>query len=372
MGQNKVLGPLSHLIGISGDMPFSVFTLCQFTKQLLTGDEDVTVFKLFANTLNNNGLSLVLKSGTSTGAANTATVRGHVAFGNSVVVPLKLSDNENIAVKLNVPMIISVIKDYGRLQVAFIDLGSKEYNKTVLIDKELGAHAPVVFSNTEMTINQTGNWGANIHAFACVAKALGDKDLSDWFTHYKSVMRQFDVEYQNLNNTLEEAQQATSCSFDTITCAACSGVKDWSNMSSIIAAGPTCMTAINAYCTRNPGSKRCECWNLNNPAYSTTCAPLRQLFQGNLKGECAPPPADKPKPSTNTTDSILATLVTPENIAAIGKVLNAKTECHPPPPPPPPLPPAECAPRTCKPKDKIKRDDDDIGFIQWLFGGGSK
>ncbi len=370
MGQNKIAGPLSHLVGISGDMPFSIFTLCQFTKQM-SRDEDVTVFKLFANTLNNNGISLVMKGGTSAGATNTLTIRGQIAFGNSVVLPLKSNDNENIAVKLNVPMMINVIKDYGRLQVSLIDVGSKEYNKTVLVDKELGAHAPVVFSNTELTINQTGNWGANMHTFACSARALGDKDLSDWFTHYKTLMRQFDIEYQNLNTTLEEAKQATTCTFDALTCAACSGVKDWSNMSSIMAAGPACMTAINAYCTRNPGSKRCECWNLNNPAYNTTCAPLRQLFQGTTASECKPPqePTDKQPPSNSKSD-ILTALITPENIAAIGKVLNpASGTCHPPPLPPPPPRRTSCPPRECK-KKKSDDDDDGGGFLSWLFGGG--
>lgn len=336
LGQNMLTGPLSYLMGINGDMAFSVMSMLQFTSDL-PETADACLFKLFANTVNNNGASLILKKGTH--VSNMIACECFLKLGNNISIQGKMNNSANILLQPRRPYLLTVVKDYGRVQMHLIDLGATTFAKTVLADTNVGSHEPIIFSNMDMTINDKANLNANIMTFSVFSRALTDGDMTDWYKHYAEILKQFDVAYVQMTQTLQQAQQATTCSFDEITCSACSGVKDWSNISEVLASSTTCQTAYDAYCTANPTKPRCECWNLNNPAYATTCASLRAAFSGQSPPSAplseekppvveAPAPVPSPAatcplpPSTLDSAQLIKSIVTPENIVAIGKAIS--------------------------------------------------
>jgi hypothetical protein len=392
LGQNTLTGPLSYLLGINGDMAFSIMLVCQFTghspvvssgrksspnnsdndtsvsigsdnddntntdygNNSMDNDsnsnnnnntDEASVFKIFANTISNNGISLAMRAGSP--VPNMVAAQCVLRLGKGLEVPCTLKNSTNILFQPRRPYLLAIVKDYGRLQVHCVDLGNpSEYRKEVLMDYSAGTLEPITFSNMDMSINESGNLGANILTFSIFARALSDSDLTAWHTHYTNTLKQFDASYRDMSETLRQAKAASSCGFDPSTCAACGGVKDWSNMSNILLAGPACLTAIDKYCTANPSSARCECWNLNNPAYATTCLPLRAAFAGTqvvpkaaletaraqARAEACPSassssaePHTKPpdaQTSGGSLDALVKTLVTPENIVAVGKAIS--------------------------------------------------
>jgi hypothetical protein len=343
LGTNTLTGPLSYTLGINGDMACSIFTVCQWNADIAS-DAEVSVFKLYANTANNNGLSLVLKPGDPT--PNMISMQAYVKVGKSISQQCKMNDSPNILVVPRTPYILTVVKDYGHLMVFLTNLSSVDFNTITLLDFSAGAVEPLVFSNTDMTINETANWSANMMAFACFSRALTDNDRTSWFAHYKENLRRFDANYMAMVSDLQAAQRLRSCPFDGPTCSACAATKDWSNMSSIIAAGPSCLKAIDIYCTANPTAPRCECWKMNDPSYTTAaCKALRDLFSGQPTQQKCPV---QPAPSTSVypprssqqhgenkvatgahttsqqvdTLQLLKSVVTPANIVAIGKAIS--------------------------------------------------
>lgn len=328
LGQNSLTGPLSYTLGINGDMAYSVMALCQFTADMAPGDAEAVLFKLFANTSGNNGASLVLKRSAAP-VSNMISCRMSLRIGSSIDIPCKQNSSADILLLPRRPYLLAVVKDYGRLQVYAVDVGAADVSKQVLLDHNVGTHEPIVFSNMDMVINPNGNMNGNIMSFGIYARALSDADLAEWFKQYSSLLKRFDASYVQMEQTLQQAQAATSCSFDAATCAACVAVKDWSNMSAILASGTPCLSAISAYCTANPTKPRCECWNLNNPAYATTCAPLRGAFAG-VTATPAPLPTPTPVPVMTCPDrkddaldatQLVKSIVTPDNIIAVGKAI---------------------------------------------------
>ena len=333
LGQNTLTGPLSYLLGINGDMAFSVMVLLQFTGEApLTSAaaSEASLFSIYANTRNNNGASLVIKAGDP--VANMVSCQCILRIGNSLEVPCQLKGSDSILFQPRKPYLLCVVKNYGRVQVHCVDLGSSEYVRESILDHNAGTMEPIVFSNTDMTLNDAGNLAANILTFGVFGRALTDSDLSDWYKHYNTQLKQFDPAYVKIATTLQTAKAASGCTFDAPTCAACSSIKDWSNMSNLLGAGKECLLAIDKYCTANPTAARCECWNLNNPAYATTCLPLRGAFAGKTlveestvkkgqdKAACA---AVTPQPHAALDPAaLIKTLVTPENIVAVGKAIS--------------------------------------------------
>lgn len=346
MGQNTLTGPLSYLMGINGDMAFSVMTLMQFTSDLPSDATEATLFKFYANTLNNNGAALVMRRGTP--VSNMISCECFLKIGNGIQLQCTMNGSGNVLLQPRRPYMLAVVKDYGRIQVCLVDMGAADFSRTTLLDTNVGSHEPLTFSNTDMTINDKANLNANIMTFSVFARALTDGDITDWHKHYSGILKQFDAAYVQITQSLQQAQQATSCTFDTVTCSTCSGVRDWSNMSDILASGgQPCLTAIDAYCSANPTQPRCECWNLNNPAYATSCASMRAMFSGQPlvappapgapaePAEAAPPPpscAAPPAPAVLDSAQLIKSIVTPDNIVAIGKAISeiqgAKSHHH--------------------------------------------
>ena len=68
LGTNRITGPLTHQLGLKGDQALTVFFVAQLTGDVPSkGNGSISLFKLFANTTGNNGVSLTLSNGVRVG-----------------------------------------------------------------------------------------------------------------------------------------------------------------------------------------------------------------------------------------------------------------------------------------------------------------
>jgi hypothetical protein len=299
LGSNTLTGPYSHQLGISGDMAFSVFVLCQ-----LTGDvsKQAVVFRMYANTINNNGCALVFHSAGPRQGGMIA-VRATLQLGNGDPVECVLQQGgqgAGTAVLLLDPArryLWAVTKDYGRLCVYMADVDSDACAPVRLLDTPLVSMPPLSFSNRDMTINDTAALKANLMCFGVYARCLVAQDVAALCGHYRALLRRFDPGYAALMSTLGEAAALKACPYDPRTCKACGGVLDWTDTTAVLAAGETCRKYIDRFCTATPQHPRCACWNSANPEYDASCRYYRTLFGGDThKPKPEPEPEPKPEP----------------------------------------------------------------------------
>lgn len=275
LGTNTVTGPYSHQLGLNCDQAISIVILGR-----LTGDvsSPISMFKLFANTPNNNGLTLTLSDGSRVGTLIKA--KATLTLGNLPPIACTTAGTD-ITYDPRHKYLWIVAKDYGRIRVLLIDVDADAFERTVLLDTTVGAHDSVRLSNVDMTINGQGNWNGNIFAFGLYSRALDDKDASSLYDVYKTAFRSFDPEYIALQARLGEADRLRSCPYDAATCSACGGITDWTNPTLVLANGGTpCLRQIDTFCTSNPQHARCSCWSTSNPDYDTTCRVYRSVFSG--------------------------------------------------------------------------------------------
>lgn len=344
MGSNTITGPYSFQMGIRGDMAYSIFVVCSFTGTTSGGSDGASVFKVYANTPGNNGISMTISansnSRSSTGASRTNSNSGSTAAttataegqqqqdatalpsstgegtdqedqmdnggngregGGSLLrlgIRVHISDEHSIDCKVNGrhPLTVStsrkylfaIVKNYARVQVSVLDLDDPDNPRTQLADVNIGSHSPVLFSNRDMTINEKGNWHANIQAFGCYERAISDRDTTKLYHHYRRLHKRFDPVYQRMVQEMSKVNKIRACPFDEATCNACSSVDDWSNFQKVFVADDACKSAIARFCANNPSHDRCSCWSINHPAYNTSCKVYRCALGGSaMQHECS-------------------------------------------------------------------------------------
>ena len=313
LAQNSLSGPYSHQLGVNGDQAMSVIVYAKF----LGADtkNGISVFKVFANTPGNVGVSLVLKN-CEMAANGTLTGDAIVNIGES-----SNTSTQKMSIDPTRRYMWVLVKNYTRVVLSMIDVGATSFVKTVLLDKVLPAQKSIVFSNVNMSINEDINWNAEIIAFAMYDRAINDTDMDRIFNHYQAADRAFDAEYQNMQAAINEATEKRKCPYDTATCNTCGGVTDWSVQTNLISASTVCRKQIDTYCTANPSHASCVCWNSANAEYGTTCKAYRALFSG--AEICpAPPTPTLPvvpvPPSSNGECSVLSQ----KNLDAVSKLID--------------------------------------------------
>lgn len=310
LGTNKLVGPPSFQMGIRGDMTFTLFVLCQFTGVLpadtaasekegdvAAGSKPAVLFRLFANTQGNNGISLLASDAQATAKGSTLlTVRLRLRFGEDTEVECKTSEGDSWVVDPQHKYLLIVGKSNGRLTVRVMDVQAAEAKALQLADAPLLTKETVQLSNKDMTINEAGNWEANLQAFGCYDRVLSDRDVITLYDHYKAQYKVFDPTYVKLMDTIERLARSSACPFNPVTCSACRGSMDgkWDSAEALVTADERCRKAVGNFCVRNPSHPRCSCWSINSPAYHEQCRTYRYLFGGEPPWPSpprAPPPA---------------------------------------------------------------------------------
>jgi hypothetical protein len=312
LGTNTVTGPYSFQMGIRGDMAYSIFLVCSFTgatsnggsPDMDNGTGSGSMFKIYANTPGNNGVSMMVSATDTSGGegqgrkmdgSTSLALKLRLLIADEHEIPCKVDGKLPLVVNSTHKYLFAIVKNYGRVQVSVLDLNDPDNPRTPLADVNIGSHSPVLFSNRDMTINEFGNWQANIQAFGCYDRAISDRDTTKLYHHYRQLLKQFDPTHQRMIQEMDRVNKIKSCPFDADTCDACRGVDDWSNFQKVFVADDVCKAAIAKFCANNPSHDRCSCWSVNHPAYNTSCKVYRCAIGGPAtQHECAPKPEDRP------------------------------------------------------------------------------
>lgn len=317
---NPVTGPYSFQLGIRADMSFSIIVLCQFTGDLPKDDEEnksaSVLFRMFANTIGNNGVALSAFDGSggdsrgiaqeevrnnggegdATKTKNDADGSHHSSvqtlglrlhFGQDIVVDCKTRDGPRIEVHRDHKYLLVITKHTDdRLTVRAIDVHTDMPHVILLADHRidpLSASSKVDLSNKDMVLNERANWNGHLQAFGCYDRALSERDVITLFDHYTSIFEKFDPTYLRLMDTISDLSRFKDCPYDERTCNACKRDMedgDWGNAQNLVTATETCRKAVGDFCKRNPRHPRCTCWSVNHPEYHSKCKKFRCLFGG--------------------------------------------------------------------------------------------
>ncbi len=291
LGGNSLIGPLSNTMNIRFGNPYTIcfaVTMKQLTNA--STNDNIELLKMYANSSNNNGLSLYITSGSidTMNGANAGSL--YFQFANNDPVLCKLTSND---IKINFPqntlLFFVVVRQPDKVRLLLIN------EKTDKID-EIAAIAfdtkDITFSNKEFVFNRYNNWNANMFNVAFFNTALDDIRITQYYIYIKDLYTKYNNPayldaWKRYLDSLNAYKDLKKCPFPKEVCDKCSTVDDWSNFTNIIDAPLTCKKAIAKYCSANPKHPFCECWNTSSSKYtSTTCTLLRALYANNTNAVC--------------------------------------------------------------------------------------
>ena len=282
LGINKIIGPQCYRMGFYANDSFTIFFTIKFDS-FSQSDKPFEILKLFANTASNNGISLQIEKEFSVNN-ELVSVKMNFTFGTSTWQLDMPSINKAyvyffVIMKNNQGIKINVYPNIG-------DVSSTPSFVINALAVNTEANSDVLLSNKEMIINSQQNLQAHIYNFGVFNRAIQDHTISDLYLSIQTEIQKGNQLLQDLAATITNLQNQLAnkgkCPYDNTTCAACSAVKDWTNVSSIILnATPECLQAINAYCTKNPSNNICSCWNPQNILSQTNqCRSYVSIFSG--------------------------------------------------------------------------------------------
>lgn len=293
LSSNFLKGPFSNTLKISYKTPYTI--MLAFKNGLLTNDrttnQRVELLKLFANSDNNNGLSLYFESGSLKSQNNTEFGKLMFQYSNNTPVELKLASTDNLfKVDNNILSLIYIVRYEDKLRILYM---TEKNNNVYELAKFNITNDDITFSNKELYINRYKNWNANIYTFAIYRSALTDANISNIYEHIKSLYIKFnDPNYISMadkyNSMIDLIRQLVKCPFDKPVCDACKSITQWNDFTQIINAPLDCRKAISQYCQTNTKNSFCQCWDTSSSIYNTPgCRMLRDVFASDGKLVCS-------------------------------------------------------------------------------------
>lgn len=283
MNTNRIRGPLSSALNIDLQATFTIFFTCVHGNFVPNTDQ-VELFKLYANSNNNNGLVMFIPNTPTERivvGADTQSAEIHIQYTDEDVKKCTVSDSSRITFPKTNMMTYFIVKDVDTLKVYSME-GSSTTLSSLLSSTIMETTAN--FSNKELVINRFRNYRGSIYQFGIIPKALSVEDISKVHEHcYNYYQRAKSVEFlslsKNYNQMLEFLKNVKGCPYDTSTCQACDTITDWTNTSQLVSASAGCRQAIDTFCKANPTHFRCRCWNTSIAEYNTTsCKLWRGIF----------------------------------------------------------------------------------------------
>lgn len=305
LGSNKITGPYSNTLGINyrGQYTLALAFKHGNLQNDTTQYDKIELIKLWANSPNNNGISLYVEPGSLQFLNNTQSGKLMFQYADYSPVHCKISKEDDlIPIESNILCFVFIVKADDKVRVLYMT----ERNTNLITLAEFNvATTDVTFSNKEMSINRFGNWNSNIFNFAVYKSALSDVAITNVYTHIKNhYVKTNDPSYKPVvdkyNETIDKLQRYINCPFDEKTCKACESVKEWNDFSNILNAPRQCKKAISAYCKKNTGDTFCKCWDKDSDSFNTNaCKTMKSLFEDDasitlsrseydkLKGKCS-------------------------------------------------------------------------------------
>lgn len=285
LGNNRLVGPHSSDLGIDMNNEYTLMITCKHGNLVSnTNNSDIECIKLYANSSNNNGLSLVIPRDSLTNI--NGIQYGNLIFNYSDKFSQKCVINKNdtqIHFEKDILSFYFIIKHNDKIRILYMTEKNNTINEILSHDIE---NDDVTFSNKSLIINRLQSWNSNIYNFAIFNNSLVGDSVNLIYNHiinhsYKYTDPNYNDVVEKYNKNLSAMQKLLNCPYDKSTCDKCKEITNWNNIHSIINSSIDCRQSINDYCSRNPIHESCKCWNTTNATYNNeNCNLLRAIFQG--------------------------------------------------------------------------------------------
>ena len=274
-----IKGPLTFQMGIESTSTFSTFIVFKLHSFVQTYPE-FEIFKWYGNTPDNNALRIFINDVTmDMNLPNMAVVKIGAAYNQQVG---SLSDCK---IFMNTRYMIVFTRTSSNMKMTLhnLDVASiTDVNAMQIIINDAPLDEPnILFSNNDMMINRTKTMNMNIFAYGIYNVALTTEQPLREYIQKELYKRS--IEFLSSAQSQVDSQNALidlkSCKFSSDVCNACPDVLDWSNFTNVLVSTSNCIKSIDTYCTANPLTKNCECWDPNTS--NVACDSFKQLFKGN-------------------------------------------------------------------------------------------
>lgn len=282
-GNNRLVGPYCNALNIQFHNTFTIVLACKHGNLLVDNtNNEIEFMKLYANSPNNNGMSMYIQKGSLKNVNNVQMGNLMFQYSSRDAFQCKLNQNhDKISFEKDVLTFYFIIKDTDHIRVAMMTEKNTNVDQILKFAVE---NSDVTFSNKEMVLNRLKNWNGNVYALAIYNAALSDDDITGVYSHLvseymKYVNPNFIGMIKQYNDTLALLNKFISCPYDKAVCNTCSTVNKWNSMEQVIGASADCKNAINQFCMANMNHSLCKCWNNQNAAYnSDSCKMFRGIF----------------------------------------------------------------------------------------------
>lgn len=283
-----IKGPTCDTLGIKIQEPYTIMIACKH-KNLLPATaltDDISILQLYAysGATSTNGLHLYIEPEIETDN-NVQLGKLEFKYSDGDVIDCRAFEGDPF---INLP--VNVLTFYfiniadGTLTIKTM---SEVNNEPITISSgSITPQEKYAFINQSLDINKNGNWKGQIYNFAIFNSELSNNDITNTYNHVINEYRKrnddsYITAINAYNANIGNISVITSCPFNNSTCDSCQSVDEWYNMNSIVNSAPTCKNAINTYCSTNPNTDWCKCWDNKGSYYNTTsCQSFRSLFAG--------------------------------------------------------------------------------------------
>lgn len=287
LGANRLVGPFSNTLNINFKNPYTIVMAFKHGNlaNISTTSTKIELLKLFANSPNNNGLSLYIDPSSLQTINNTQFCKLLFQYADNDPVKCLINKNdESISIEVNTLCLLFIVKTVDSVKIIYMT--EKNDTQNVLAEFPI-TNDGVTFSNKELFINRFNNWNANIFNFAIYNATLSEAGVSNLYTHIKALnTRHNDVTIpaviDNYNATITSLKNLLKCPFDQDVCDTCSGITQWNDITQLVNSSLKCRQAISNYCKTNPTNSLCQCWDTKSSIYNTNgCKLLRNVFESD-------------------------------------------------------------------------------------------
>ena len=318
LGANRLVGPFSNTLNINFKNPYTVVMAFRHGNltNITTKSTKIELLKLFANSPNNNGLSLYIEPTSLQTTDNIQFCKLLFQYADNDPVKCIINQtDERISIEPNTLCFLFIVKTVDSIKIIYMT--EKNDTQNVLAEFPV-TNDGVTFSNKELFINRFNNWNANIYNFCIYNATLSEAGVSNLYTHIKALNTRHNdsaipAVIDNYNATITSLKNLLKCPFDQDVCDTCDGITQWNDITQLVNASLKCRQAISNYCKTNPTNSLCQCWDTKSTIYNTNgCKLLRNVFESDTtkcfsgkeltaieeKGKCAVAKVDTPAAPT--------------------------------------------------------------------------
>lgn len=295
MGETGIKGPLSNSLGISMSENFTIaFVFINNIPTNATNAENIEILKLWANTPNNNGLSLFIEKNTIRLHNGSYQGKLMLQFGNLPPKQCKMWPEDQLFT-FNTDFAstkLFIVKELQDVKVYYtVSTGTHPPKLICNIDNvNINNKDPPNFSNKNMFINYNSNWRANMLSFMAVSNVMSDLQMMMFVNHIHTThLMVANARINNMKDSYKDIVNSQKCPYPEKVCKECQidlskekgPINPWDF--SILRTSSKCRSALKDHCIASIGKANapsiCACFDPSSPDYqSSGCKFVRNTF----------------------------------------------------------------------------------------------